>query len=266
MQTVYIGNTLINDIFLGNKRMDDAIQPPAAYTIEYLLVAAGGSGIKGTDSFVRNGGGGGGGGLISGSLTLLPSTNYPIVVGAARLTYGDNGNDSTAFSLTAVGGGGGARLTGASGGSGGGGGTGAGGGATSGQGNSGGAGGSNTGGGGGGAASAGAAGGASGGAKGGNGLPSLISGTQIYYSAGGSGGGSNGYPTNVTEGGTGYGSPGSGGYGYSGGQQGTAAYGFDGICIIRYLGPQRGTGGTVTTDGAYTIHTFNAGSTTYYSN
>jgi hypothetical protein len=29
MQTVYIGNTLINDVFLGSQRMDDALQIPA---------------------------------------------------------------------------------------------------------------------------------------------------------------------------------------------------------------------------------------------
>jgi hypothetical protein len=34
------------------------------------------------------------------------------------------------------------------------------------------------------------------------------------------------------------------------------ASGGSGIVIIRYQGPQRGTGGTVTTFGNYTIHTF----------
>jgi hypothetical protein len=32
--------------------------------------------------------------------------------------------------------------------------------------------------------------------------------------------------------------------------------GGSGIFVIRYLGAQRGTGGTVTSSGGYTIHTF----------
>jgi hypothetical protein len=34
------------------------------------------------------------------------------------------------------------------------------------------------------------------------------------------------------------------------------AAGGSGIVIVRYLGSQRATGGTVTSDGTYTIHTF----------
>jgi hypothetical protein len=37
---------------------------------------------------------------------------------------------------------------------------------------------------------------------------------------------------------------------------GTAASGGSGVAILRYLGSQRGTGGTVTSSGGYTIHTF----------
>jgi hypothetical protein len=37
--------------------------------------------------------------------------------------------------------------------------------------------------------------------------------------------------------------------------------GAGGIFIIRYLGPQRGTGGTVTSSGGYTIHTFTTAGT-----
>jgi hypothetical protein len=43
----------------------------------------------------------------------------------------------------------------------------------------------------------------------------------------------------------------------------TAGSGGSGIAIIRYPGPQRGTGGTVTTSGSYTYHTFT--STGFYS-
>ena len=78
MQTVYIGNTLINDVMLGSQRMDDVLTPLSAYSIEYLLVAAGGAG-GGSTSNTRNGGAGGAGGLLSGSLSLSPLTNYSIV-------------------------------------------------------------------------------------------------------------------------------------------------------------------------------------------
>jgi len=43
MQTVYIGNKLINDIFLGSQRMDDTLQS-LSLTAEYLVVAGGGGG------------------------------------------------------------------------------------------------------------------------------------------------------------------------------------------------------------------------------
>jgi hypothetical protein len=33
------------------------------------------------------------------------------------------------------------------------------------------------------------------------------------------------------------------------------------VFIIRYLGPQRATGGTVTSSGGYTIHTFTTAGT-----
>jgi hypothetical protein len=56
----------------------------------------------------------------------------------------------------------------------------------------------------------------------------------------GGGGGGNWGPSDTTEGGG----------------------GGSGIVIIRYLGSQRGTGGTITSAGGYTIHTF-TGSGTY---
>jgi hypothetical protein len=37
--------------------------------------------------------------------------------------------------------------------------------------------------------------------------------------------------------------------------------GGSGVVIIRYLGSQRGTGGTVTSSGGYTIHTFTSSGT-----
>jgi hypothetical protein len=41
----------------------------------------------------------------------------------------------------------------------------------------------------------------------------------------------------------------------------TAQSGGSGIVIIRYAGVQRGTGGTVTSSGGYTIHTFTSSGT-----
>ena len=55
---------------------------------------------------------------------------------------------------------------------------------------------------------------------------------------GGAGGIGNGY--------TGSGNPGNGG---------------SGIVIVAYIGPQRGTGGTVTSAGGYTYHTFTSSGT-----
>jgi hypothetical protein len=111
-----------------------------SYSASYLIVAGGGGGGA------SNAGGGGAGGLLSGTTTLTIGTTYSFTVGAGATAIsgntnrGNNGNDSIAFSLTAIaGGGGGAQggtAAGKSGGSGGGGSyqTGAGGAATSGQG------------------------------------------------------------------------------------------------------------------------------------
>jgi hypothetical protein len=49
---------------------------------------------------------------------------------------------------------------------------------------------------------------------------------------------------------------GSGGGGGADSAGSRGGNGGSGIVIIRYLGAQRGTGGTVVTTGGYTIHTF----------
>ena len=130
--------------------------------------------------------------------------------------------------------------------------------------------------GGGGAGGVGGTGGIANGGFGGPGLPFYISGTTQYY--GGGGGGTN--LTNVLTygiggiggGGTGGVSPsphnsplrystsgsantggGGGGYLYSGHGGGS---GGSGIVIIRYKGPQKATGGTITTVDNETVHTF----------
>ena len=263
--------------------------------VEVLVVAGGGGGGAGTA------GGGGGGGLIYNSnFSVTPGSALTVTVGAGGTgkvyavsnSAGDNGGNSVFGSLTAIGGGGGGNRdtneVGKNGGSGGGGGgaeggvNGAGTG-TSGQGFAGGVGrgggGGSAGGGGGGAGGVGQASPSSG--LGGNGGPGLgfdISGTFTYYGGGGGGGshsgrssggiggggaGSENGPTyNAVAGTTNTGGGGGGGGGAGGGQYG--GNGGSGIVIVRYLGPQRAVGGTVTSSGGYTIHTFTTtGSTTF---
>jgi hypothetical protein len=47
-----------------------------------------------------------------------------------------------------------------------------------------------------------------------------------------------------------------GGGGGGGGQNNAGTAGAAGVIVISYAGPQRGTGGTVTSSGGNTIHTF----------
>jgi hypothetical protein len=114
---------------------------------------------------------------------------------------------------------------------------------------------------------------------GGVGLAYNISGTLTYYAGGGGGSNRNGVGASGGLGGGGAGgtSPvagtantggGGGGTGYAGyGGGGTSAAGGSGIVIVRYFGPARATGGTITTVGGYTIHTFTTvGSTTFTPN
>jgi len=261
-----------------------AITPPSAFSVNYLIVAGGGSGGS-----VQ--GGGGAGGLLSGSgLSVDKTSTYTVTVGAggastSSSTGGNNGTNSSfsAYGTAAVGGGGGAGggPTGPySGGSGGGGGygtgqsTGASG--TSGQGNKGGDG--PTGGGGANLYACGGGGGSS--AVGGNfsgttagnggaGTVSSISGSSVTYAGGGGGG--------VNPGGTaGLGGAGGGGNGgintsslatagsaNTGGGGGGGGYpsgaGGSGTVIVSYADTvQQMAGGSVTSSGGNIIHTFNS--------
>lgn len=114
---------------------------------------------------------------------------------------------------------------------------------------------------------------------GGVGLAYNISGTLTYYAGGGGGSNRNGVGAagGLGGGGAGGASPvagtantggGGGGTGYSGyGGGGTSAAGGSGVVIVRYAGPQRATGGTITSVAGYTIHTFTSvGSTTFTPN
>ena len=80
---------------------------------------------------------------------------------------------------------------------------------------------------------------------------------------GGVGGGGNGSGGTAASAGTANTGGGGGGGGMnSAGSVGSAGgNGGSGIVIIRYLGAQRATGGTVTSAGGYTIHTFTSSGT-----
>lgn len=261
------------------------------YVVEFLVVAGGGAG---SSHYAGNyeGGGGGAGGYIASSLTIASLTNYTITVGAGGASaagLGSNsGSNSAGLGQTAIGGGKGGAGTqsGSSGGSGGGSGwisnaardAGTGGGSgTAGQGNAGGpAGGSLNGGGGGGGAGAAGQAGALGG-NGGNGSTWL---NGVTYAGGGSGsrhgsgstegggvagtgGGGTGSPASASNTATsGTANTGGGGGGnWESSASTPAGNGGSGVVIIRYAGSQRATGGTVTTTGGYTYHTFTTSGT-----
>jgi hypothetical protein len=256
--------------------------PSGSYQVEYLVVGGGGS------SSCNAGGGGGGGGFRTGFTNVISGSIYTVTVGAGGITPnstspGNNGSASLFGQIVAAGGGGGG---GGLSGTGPNGKVGASGGGqhratvgnvpilgniptnwplvqgyNGGIGNS--AGSSNAGGGGG----AGQNGGNSAGNQGGaGGSGSLWYGT--FYAGGGGGGGAtatsgSGGPGGGGNGGINLGSGASGsantGGGGGGGGNGTSivgAAGGSGIVIIKYPGSQIGTGGTVTTSGSFTVHTF----------
>lgn len=253
---IYLGNQKINRIYNGDKEL---IVPTTEasinyFTAEYLLIAAGGTGGDNTATGIKGLGGGGAGGLLSGSLEFTYASTYNVVI--------DPGNGNSTFrGLTAIAGGNGGEPGNPADGGGSGGGAAAafatGGGGVAGQGNKGG----NCedlqlgGGGGGGALTEGDGTTGGGPGKGGDGKQSAISGVLTYYSGGGGGGYLDSpfwvYASNGLGGGDAY---------YGGGSRanaGTFLPSGRGICIVRYKGPQKATGGTITTDGDYIIHTFN---------
>ena len=252
----------------------------STYLVDYVVVAGGGGGGAGTAS--TNGAGGGAGGFLTGTgRQVLAGTGYTITVGAGGAST-TNGNNSVFSSSTAIGGGSGGSPIGTAG-SGGSGGGAAGGGTpgspgsgTSGQGNNGGTGGTASaaygGGGGGGAGAVGGNGSSTAGGGGGGGIASSYSGSSVAYAGGGGGSVTSGTVGAGVDGGGngggGAGTPGSAGTanrggGGGGGVNSSAAGGAggSGIVIIRYLGAQRGIGGTVTQLGGYTIHTFTSSGT-----
>jgi hypothetical protein len=251
------------------------------------LVVAGGGGAAGTGGGALGGGGGGGaGGFLTGTTSIAPTSTYVVTVGAggtagAATANGSQGANSVFSSITSIGGGGGGAGTSGAGGNGGSGGGGngsnavgvtlLGGTATSGQGFNGGNGSTNNdeGGGGGGAGAVGTAGvAATSRGNGGAGLASSISGSSVTYggggggnntAVGGTGGAGGGGSSPGSQGAGGAGSPntgggGAGGYAVSINQAGGA--GGSGVVILSYAGAQKFAGGTVTSSGGNTIHTF----------
>jgi hypothetical protein len=233
----------------------------SAGLIDYVIVAGGGAGG------CWHAGGGGAGGMLTGSVSVSAGT-YSITIGAGgaggTTSVGNNGGDTTAFGLTAIGGGRGGNYNTTQPGSGGSGSGGNGfsgfdtaGSGTAGQGNSGGNGnGSHFGGGGGGKGAAGetAVSGTRAGNGGVGGTTSIRTGSTEYYAGGGGGGvwNNNNYGTGGTGGGgngsyngnTNAPTPGAantgGGGGGSGSQGNVTSYaaqttGGSGIVIIRYI-------------------------------
>jgi len=259
--------------------------------VEVLVVAGGGGG-----GGRSGGGGGAGGLIYNSNFSVTPGSAITVTVGGGGAggsgsgPPGSDGQNSVFDTLTAIGGGGGGSdgaNAGRSGGSGGGGKYGSGGGSgTSGQGFAGGSGTSGTwkAGGGGGAGDVGVNGSANPHkcGDGGPGLGFYISGTFTYYSGGGGGGSHNsggggccddssarglggigGGGDGGTPGGRNSGTNGTANTGGGGGggstttsSGGAGGNGGSGIVIVRYPGPQRAIGGTVSSSGGYTIHTF----------
>ena len=280
-------NGYVSNLRILNGTIPDRITTVSGLTsstFEYLIVAGGGGGNGGFMTSY-NGGGGGGGFRTGSAVTTQTGVNYVVNVGA--------GGSLGAAGLPSYISGGGISITSAGGGSsavnGGAGGSGAGGQGTAGigspgnvpatipsQGNNGGNGTTSNygqGGGGGGAGAAGV------GVTGGTGAASNITGVSTLYAGGGGGNGqwqsigvsgNGGNGGGGAGGGVGYeGSPGSGGSGFNGGTntggggggyngQYTGGIGGSGVVIIRYPGPPRAVGGTITTNvnGTATVHTF----------
>jgi hypothetical protein len=263
---------------------------PSRMTV--LVVAGGGAGISNSGtSYWEMTSGGGGGGVV---YTVLPvsSSTYSVFVGAGATTGNTSGSNSVFGSATAFGGGSGGgynfsqAFSGGSGAGGRGNSNRVGGTSVLNQGFPGGSGSqfsrSSGGGGGGGACAPGTDAGNNIGGNGGDGFLCSISGTPTFYGGGGGGavavegtgtpgrggrgGGGNaggGYGT-VVDGKGQNGIANTGGGGGGGDNSSTNSPGGSGIVIIRYPGSPIATGGTITSVGGDTIHTFTAtGSSTF---
>lgn len=262
---VYLAQQINPDAGISMPQIDLLVKKftPVSASAAVLVIAGGGGG--GSDNGGAGGAGGGGAGEYeyNSAYTLLTGS-YPVTVGAGGSagtgsSAGSNGNNSVFDTITSNAGGGGGGNgdnNGKTGGSGGGGaanGSGSGGGANASGGlaNAGAAGndGANEGGGGGGSASAGS------GTIGGSGTANSISGSSVTYTVGGSSLNSSGTGSHSSTYGSGGGAGGSN-------DPGNGTNGIQGVVIIRYTtGAVTATGGTITTDGSDTIHTFTTSGT-----
>jgi len=263
--TIYL--RAVNSIGSGTSSSGLAVTTLSLISIQYLVIAGGGTGRTGGSSGTYYGGGGGGAGGYRSSVSGESNgggnaLDSPLSKGAGTytVTVGGAGGNSVFDSITATAGvsatsgvGGNAGSYGYAGGSGGG---------------------DAGGGGGGGAGSAGTNGYANLGyqpyaGNGGAGIASSITGSSVGRAGGGGGGGEYSAGTASSGGATGgsgaNATANTGGGGGGGGAQfsaysNTAGLGGSGIVILRYLTSSASgytvTGGTKTTSGSYTIHTF----------
>jgi hypothetical protein len=256
MNQYYLGNTLINDAYLGSIRVEDLVAQEQGILIEYVVAAAGGSG-GGTNNN-RAGGGGGAGGLTSGSLLIISGSSFAINVGIGGLdtsVSGSNGGNSvlsgSGINIVSIGGGragygNSTPINGSNGGSGGGGGQTEGGTSTAGTGSAGqgfaGVGGTTLGSGGGGGSKSAAVGSLAG--SGSTWLDGNV------YSQGGAAGTGNNSPVFTI-----YGAGGAGRGAFF--TQQNALSGGYGAVKIRYAGTgSKATGGIISFSGGYTYHLF----------
>lgn len=275
---------------LGNVSLRKVTSPTSSPTVQasMLVVGGGGGGGAGGSNRGHYGGGGAGGYKYFANQSIVPASGYPVVIGVGGVgnynAQGLNGSSTSFNNIVASGGGGGGTYNtpGSNGASGGGGGGVAGGTGIPSEGYNGGNGsGVNAyaGGGGGGSSAVGGNGATGAGGAGGAGTENLITGSSVYYAAGGGGGAQTGSGGAGGIGGGGNGSTSAGGdgapatgYGSGGGGAGyynrSGGAGSSGIVIVSYktdgsdgIDATLSSGGTKTTSGIYTIHTFTSNGT-----
>jgi hypothetical protein len=110
-------NTTIGgmEVYIGSGATGWQTIASTAYSIDYLIAAAGGAGGGDIGQNIGLGGGGGGGVISGSSLSVSPGTSYTITIGAGGAggtsTASTSGSDSSAFTFSAIGGGRGSGQT-----------------------------------------------------------------------------------------------------------------------------------------------------------
>ena len=101
---VNVGDNQYIYSFTNSSNDEHSITFPQDTFVDVLIVGGGGSGGHGDEGV---GGGGGGGSVYVASNMFVPAnTKFPIVVGKGGIAaFGENGGESSAFGITAVGGG-----------------------------------------------------------------------------------------------------------------------------------------------------------------